>query len=381
MNSQLSELDSRWIERLFLQTQDLALIEIGVDGVIIGWLGASELVLGFSRDQAVGQPFDLIFTASDIESGMPAQELAVARLQGRSEDDRWHRRKDGSLFWGSGVVQPIHIDGALVGYCKLLRDRTDLRTQIEALENRAALEDDRETERRGVIATIAHELRNPLGAMNSAVYLLNRGVDEAAQKRSIDVLGRQLGILRRLVDDLSALTQAQVGRKLLKISSFEVQPVLRAALSGYLAEATQNNQTLHLVLPEGPIVIEADDERFGQMAMNLVANALKYSPGGTVTVSTSVEGTSLALRVDDDGVGIAPDALGRIFELFTREESGKSAPEGLGVGLAVVKELARAHGGGVEARSPGKGLGSVFTLRLPLKAAGADAQQSPLTGL
>jgi PAS domain S-box-containing protein len=358
-----------WIEQLVSQTNDFAFIELSLQGVITDWYGASELVLGFTRDEAVGQSFAIIFTADDVCSGMPAQELSVALAQGRSEDDRWHRRKDDSRFWGSGVVQPIRgDDGELIGFCKVLRNRTDLRSQIAALENRALLEDKLEAERRSTLAIIAHELRNPLGAITSAGHLLERADDDAAKARASAILSRQMGVLRRLVDDLSGLSQAQVSGRLLSITSFEVQPVLRAALAGFIAEAANKGQTLNLVLPEGPITIEADEERFEQMLMNLVANALKYAPGGNVTVSASVEGKSLAVRVDDDGVGIAPEALQNIFELFTREVQGKEAPEGLGVGLAVVKELARAHGGGIEARSPGKGLGSVFTLRLPLAA-------------
>jgi two-component system CheB/CheR fusion protein len=167
---------------------------------------------------------------------------------------------------------------------------------------------------------------------------------------------------------LSELSKAQIGEKLLDVTTFEVQAALRTALEGFFAAAEVSGQALRLVMPDGPVMLQADAERFQQMILNLVDNALKYAPGGSVTVSLSVEGASVVVRVDDDGVGIAPESLHGIFELFTRETRGGKAPEGLGVGLSVVKELAHAHGGMIEARSPGKDLGSVFTLRLPLTA-------------
>jgi signal transduction histidine kinase len=125
--------------------------------------------------------------------------------------------------------------------------------------------------------------------------------------------------------------------------------------------------TVTLTVPDAPIVIRADPRRVDQMLLNLIGNAQKYTPeGGSIQVSATVEADMAAIRIEDNGVGISSAVLPHIFELFTRE-STVEGPDGLGVGLAVVKELATLHGGFVEARSPGRGQGSVFTLRLPVR--------------
>lgn len=362
------EPDIPWPDRFFSQTSDLAIVPVGTNGLIAGWHGAAPALFGWTRLEVVGRPFGILFREQDRNIGMDEAELSLAALKGRSEDDRWHRRKDGSQFWGSGVTQAIKDEsGTLLGFCKLVRDRTDLRIQVKSLENRVAAAELREDHRRAGFASVVHELANPLGAIAAAAALMRRAQDEGARSRACDIVDRQLAVLERLMADLSSLSRAQLGRRLLRFKKFEVQPVLQAALSNF--ERTRHpQQTLNLVVPPQPLFLEADEQRFLQMVMNLLANAFKYAPRGHITVSASLEGSDLAVRVEDDGDGINPDALDRIFDLFTRENSGADAPDGIGVGLAVVQELARAHGGGVEARSPGKGMGSMFTLRLPLLA-------------
>jgi signal transduction histidine kinase len=146
-----------------------------------------------------------------------------------------------------------------------------------------------------------------------------------------------------------------------------LQDALRTVVDGFAPAAAAAGVQLQLVVLPEPVHIDADPDRLHQMVLNLVANAMKYTPaGGHVTVSSSVEGDLAVIRVDDDGIGIEKDNLERVFDLFVRERTGDDVP-GFGVGLAVVKRLATLHGGFVEARSPGRGLGSQFSLQLPLK--------------
>src|ERR1700712_26938 len=117
-------------------TTDFAVIHTTLDGVIVAWLGAAERVFGYTVEEAIGQSLSLFFTEDDKRRALDVHEVALARSQGRSEDDRWHVRKDGSRFWASGVLTSIRNgDGEAVGLCKVLRDKTDVRTQIETLEN------------------------------------------------------------------------------------------------------------------------------------------------------------------------------------------------------------------------------------------------------
>jgi signal transduction histidine kinase len=153
----------------------------------------------------------------------------------------------------------------------------------------------------------------------------------------------------------------------LKFEPVVLQDALKAVTLGFAAEAAAKGVELQLVMLPEPVVIEADRDRLHQMVLNLVANAVKYTnSGGHIAVSNTVEGDLAVIRVDDDGVGIDKENLQCVFDLFVREGAAREA-QGFGVGLAVVKRLASLHGGFVEARSPGRGLGSQFTLQLPLK--------------
>jgi signal transduction histidine kinase len=173
--------------------------------------------------------------------------------------------------------------------------------------------------------------------------------------------------MRRLLDDLFHATGVGVGKVRLQIEAVVVQDALETAVSSVRPIVDQKGQELVLTLPSVPFSIEADPSRLQQMLLNLLGNASKFTPrGGHIDMSATVENAKAVIRVRDDGMGISPGILPHIFDLFTREETPEPI-EGLGVGLAVVKELATLHGGGVEVRSPGTGKGSIFTLRLPLR--------------
>src|ERR1700712_1626867 len=153
-------------------TIDFAVIHATVDGVIQEWSGAAERILGYTSEEALGMSLSRFFTEDDIRLGLDANEIAVALSQGRSEDDRWHVRKNGSSFWASGVLTLLRDDdGRPLGLCKVLRDKTDVRTQIESLENRVTSAKADLDARHRQISLLVHEFRNPLLPMNAAIAL------------------------------------------------------------------------------------------------------------------------------------------------------------------------------------------------------------------
>ena len=353
-----------WIGEVVCQSDEYAVIRLSLDGVIDGWFGAAPRLFGYAPVEAIGKPFSMLFTPADVEGQLHEVELALARQSGRSEDDRWHVRKDGSRFWGSGVVNPIHdAQQRHVGYSKLLRDRTDLRIRYEALQNRLQREHE-------VLSTLVHELRNPLGPIVNAARIVESESDQALKQRMLGVIVRQTEVLHRVLDE--AGQQLLARGEPLHVSLVVLQDALRASVDALMPDARDKAVALALVCPSTQVSLEVDPARLQQMVLNLLSNAIKYTPGGGhVTVSASVEGEMAVVRVDDDGDGIAQENIERVFELFTREDSNAAVP-GFGVGLAVVKRLAWMHGGFVEARSPGKGGGSQFTLQLPLRFRGID---------
>jgi two-component system CheB/CheR fusion protein len=356
-----------WITHWLAHDTDHAVFLLSTEGRVTAWHGAAARLFGHTRAQAIGLPFSAFFTPDDAALGLDRQELVLAREGGRSEDDRWHVRRDGSVFWASGVLTALRdAAGQPGGYCKVVRDRTDVRTQVAALENQLHARSESLDALHRVTAEVGHELRSPLMPMSSAIALLQRTDDAALRQRACEILERQLGHLKRLIDDLNERSTTTASRVQVQPQRVDAGSAVAEVAESYRERCGAREQRLTVVLPSAPIWIAADPVRLRQMVGNLVDNAVKYTPvRGRVRVSLGAEGGMAVVRVEDDGRGIDPAVLPRIFELFTREDRPADAP-GLGIGLAVVHDLAARHGGSVEARSPGHGLGSVFALRLPL---------------
>ena len=378
MTSELSPRMADWIARLLDTSIDHAVIFLDPGGKVVEWSGAARRLFGYEADEARGLPFAAIFTPEDLALGLDAQEIALASTSGRSEDDRWHVRNDGSRFWASGVLQAVRDDaGELLALCKIVRDRTDVRTQVVALQNQLAACKQQSDERDRSITSIAHELRNPMMPIFAAIALMQKEIGDPLRERSLEIVERQFGILKTLIDDLNEVARAEHVLSSVTGDPVVVQDALRRAAESLAPMAIERGQALRLVLPSGDIRIRADEVRLQQMLLNLIVNAIKYTPhGGHISLSATVEADMAVIRVEDDGIGIDPQMLPHIFELFTREGRDPRTP-GDGVGLAVVKELARLLGGNVEARSPGVGNGSVFGLRLPLIATSTPPGDTP----
>jgi PAS domain S-box-containing protein len=363
-----------WADELLRDSKDLAVIQVSTEGTITGWHGASQRVFGYAPHEAIGQLLATVFVPEDRARGIVELEFELARQTGRSEDDRWHLRQDGGRFWASGVlVRHCNARGELLGFFKLVRDRTDARIRYEALQRRAeslsrALARTSETQ-----LMLLHELRNPLGALLNASAVLQDSSDAGARDRALKIVVRQSHALKRLLDD--AADTPDTPQERLQLGSVILQDALSAAVEDFRAEAQQKGQTLRLIAPRHQVSLVVDSQRLHQMLLNLISNAVKYTPaGGHITVSATVEGNTASIKVEDDGVGISPQNITRIFELFTREDGATNddpamQPPGFGIGLAVVKRFAAMHGGFVEARSPGKGQGSLFIVQLPLMTA------------
>jgi PAS domain S-box-containing protein len=355
---------------LLRQAKEHALILLDPRGTVVGWLGGAEQVFDYTAAEMVGQPVSRLFTPDDLQRGLADHELEVARHNGAAEDDRWMLRKDGSRVWVNGVVVALRDDsGQVVGFGKTLRDRTDVRAQIDALENRVAALLKADERKNVFLGTLAHELRNPLAPLVNAVQLLRlRRPGDPDLAYSVQLIERQVEFLRRLVDDLLDVTRIGAGKIELKKEPVSLGEVLRRVMESCRPRAEERRQHVELILPTGAIVVEGDRARLQQVFVNLVTNAVKYTPeGGRVWVKATVEGKEAAVDVEDTGMGISAEVLPKIFDLFTQEEESRYRSEGgLGIGLALVKSLVTLHGGTVQVRSGGKGKGSQFTVRLPL---------------
>jgi len=230
------------------------------------------------------------------------------------------------------------------------------------------------------ISILAHELRNPLAAMQSGVDLLSQPkLLERMLPWASDLLRRQLEHLTRLIDDLLDVSRVSNGRVQLKRERLDLRQVIEHSFDAARSLIDEKEHAVTVVLPDEPVYVDGDTVRLTQVFGNLLTNAAKYTPkGGSIrlTVDTEDDGSTVVVRVRDDGEGIAPDMLERVFELFTQAHTpGSRTQTGLGIGLALVRGLVEMHGGHVSAASDGPGKGAEFTVRLPLAAAPAPVQR------
>jgi signal transduction histidine kinase/ActR/RegA family two-component response regulator len=260
------------------------------------------------------------------------------------------------------VDRPVRIKSLLSAVQSALRSRL---RQYEVRDLMAQLEQ-RVNERDRFLAVLGHELRNPLGA----ILLASEMTDEEGKldAESVRLVERQARHLTRLVNDLLDLSRVAAGKIVLKRQRLELADTVAQSVRTVLPLAQQHDIEIAVRTPAQRIAVLADPVRVDQIVTNLLTNAIKYTPeGGHVTVDLQEKGSTALIRVTDDGVGISPDRIGGIFELFAQAENAIGrAQGGMGIGLALVRDLTQLHGGTVMAQSEGEGEGSEFVVTLPL---------------
>ena len=348
----------------------------------VAWAnGAAEYIFGYGKGEMVGLVSARLFVPEDVERGLAGHEIEVAIRNGVAEDDRWQLRKDRSRFWAVGAMVALRDDsGRIVALAKVLRDRTDLKARIEALRNHADSLEQGARRKDAFLSTLSHELRNPLAPLANAVHLIRMSAPGAAEiDYPLKVIERQIDLLRRLVDDLLDISRIGAGKIELDRRPVVVQELLRQCVEDVRPLIEERRHAVEMIFPEEPLALRADPARLQQVFGNLLTNAAKYTPpGGRIALQATLEGHEAVVKVSDNGVGIPHEMLPRIFELFTQIEGSRPlARGGLGIGLALVKDLVAMHGGTVQVRSEGDGKGSEFTVRLPL----ADGErEGPMRG-
>ncbi|MFT4174833.1 MAG: ATP-binding protein [Rhodocyclaceae bacterium] len=309
------------------------------------------------------------------ETVMPGKEMLYA-------DDAGHET------WVRTSAAPSKYEGGkVVEACAVLLDITQMKAAEQAM---------RDTDRRKdqFLATLSHELRNPLAPIRSGLEILRLVGPSALEAGAVlDMITRQVHHMVRLVDDLMDVSRIAGGKVQLRKEHVELSSAVLNAIeiSGPLIKAARHRLSVHLA--KSPMVVEGDPVRLAQIIANLLNNAAKYTDnGGQIEIRSDTDGTDAVVTVQDNGIGIAPDLLSCIFDPFIQVEQidgNERAQGGLGIGLALVKSLVELHGGAVTAHSEGPGRGSQFQIRLPLldevsptvSSSDAPADIEPLTAL
>ena len=250
-----------------------------------------------------------------------------------------------------------------------LRDQTErLQEQTRTLERARAELKHADRMKGEFLAVLSHELRNPLGAIRNGLYLLRDGrTDDPG--RIQDMMDRQLRQILRLMEDLLDVSRITSGKIVLKREPVKLESVVRDAVDSTRTAMDSMAHQLTVNLPPEPVVIRGDRVRLAQVLSNLLGNAAKFTPsGGEIAVNAAAENGAVEIRVRDNGIGIPPDMVDRVFEMFTQADRSASRQNGgLGIGLSLVRGLVEAHGGSVKATSGGPGAGSEMVVRLPVE--------------
>jgi two-component system, chemotaxis family, CheB/CheR fusion protein len=363
---------------------EYAIFSTDLERRITIWNSGAQRLLGYAEAEVLGQPADLIFTEEDRAAGAPEQEMKTALAEGRASDDRPHRRKDGTRFWASGSLMLMRdAQDKAVGFVKILRDQTAAREAQQTLERSQtdllrALEENEAARRElqaadatkdGFLAVLSHELRNPLASIDSAaVLLLTQKLPTGDRESAAQVVKRQAGAMKALLDDLLDVSRLKLGRLELRKEHVVLSTVVQAALEATRPLLETGRQELKVDLPAQRVELNADPLRLGQVLSNLLTNAIKYTPaGGTIAVQARMQGDDqVVIAVADNGAGIEPAQIERMFDMYTQAHSAANQSHvGLGIGLALVKSIVELHGGWVRASSAGPGKGSEFTVGLP----------------
>jgi PAS domain S-box-containing protein len=358
----LRAVDARF--RATFENAAVGIAHVGLDG---RWLRVNDRlcdIVGYSRDELLASTFQAVTHPEDVDTDVKyARDVLMGTRVSYSMDKRYIRR-DGRLVWVTLTVALARDDEGHPDYFISIVEDISARKAAES----ALVEADRRKDE--FLAMLAHELRNPLAPIRTSIALLRgRPAPDPLAVKCREVIDRQASHMARLLDDLLDVSRFSRGKLTLQREPMLVREAVDAAIEVNLPMINQRDQRLTVIADDDvPIVVDADGARLVQVFGNLINNASKYSDAGAdIQVVVRTDGPMAVVAVRDQGIGIAPEMLDRVFEMFTQDDAARDyAPGGMGIGLSLAERLVRLHGGRISAASAGCGCGAEFTVRLPL---------------
>ncbi len=365
----------RWMSAIVESTDD-AIIGQDLRGMITTWNAGAERLYGYSANEAIGQHVSMMIPVQRREE-VTEYHRSIAAGERLHTRDTMRLHKDGSELHVSLTVSPV-LDGQnqLIGISKIARD----------VSERVAMENEirhQVKQREAFLATLSHELRNPLGAaLNACRLIQDERTDEATRLQAAKIVDRQITMTRVLLSDLLDISRITHGKVDLKCEIVDLCSLVDLVRETTLSEATSHLQKIIWNISSHPVYVDGDATRLVQVQVNLIHNALKYSPEHTdVVVTIEQHGDQALITVVDFGIGIARDQLENIFDPFVQIDAAVGQSEGgLGVGLTLVRSLVQAHGGTVTAESQGPGTGTTVRIVLPSVEAPIDTDSFLMIG-
>jgi PAS domain S-box-containing protein len=375
-----------------LDAVEQAVIATDLEGKIIYWNSFAERLYGWPASEALAANIIDITPAASLRE--QAAEIFSSLRRGESWSGEFLvKRRDGAEFPVMVTDSPIlNETGQLIGMVGVSVDNTSRRRTEEEREKLLAREQQARAEAEDAnrlkdefLATLSHELRNPLNVVIGYAEILRRGDETQPHSfvvKAADTIRRNALAQAQLVSDLLDLSRLQMGKLALNQQPVSLSTIITDAVETVRTETTAKRIALNIDLDPEILVIEGDPVRLGQVAWNLLNNAVKFTPvDGEVKISLTKDGDDAKLTIEDNGQGISPEFLPHVFEIFRQADASSARRQGgMGIGLALVKQLAELHGGRVAAESKGVGAGARFSVWLPLYKAGMAGLASERTG-
>jgi PAS domain S-box-containing protein len=344
-----------------VEYSDDAIIGKDLNNIINFWNAGAQRLFGYRPSEIIGQPIYKIVPPDRRQE----EEEIVSRLSRGERIEHYETvrvAKDGRLIDISLSVSPIRdSDGRIVGASKVARDVSDRKKMDARLKDSDRRKDE-------FLATLAHELRNPLAPLSNALHMLQLPeLGEQRRREAYKIMEHQLQQMVRLVDDLLDVSRISHGKIELRRQRIQLKDAITSAMETVRPLIEERRHALTLEVPDEPVWVNADLIRLSQIFANLLNNAVKYTPGGgQIQLAVEAGAREVTVRVRDNGIGIPESDLPKIFDMFTQvDNSIERAQGGLGIGLTLVRNLVQLHGGSIEARSSGINQGSEFVVKLP----------------
>jgi len=381
---------------LVASVKDYAIFLLDPEGHITTWNAGAQRIKGYTPEEIIGRHFSAFYPEEDKLDQKPERELEIAKQYGSVEDEGWRLRKDGTRFWANVLITAVYDEHRkLRGFAKVTRDMTERKRAEEMqralFEQREARFHAEEERRRAeasyrvaqeanrakdeFLMTLSHELRTPMTAILGWARLLpTMTPTDSGFRDAVAAIARSAQLQARLIDDVLDVSRIVSGKLRLALETVEIEKVITGAIEAVKPSADARHIALVTSFAPNLATTIADPTRLQQVIWNLLSNAVKFTPkGGTIVVDARRTSSHVQISVKDNGEGIDPQFLPHIFEPFRQAENPSTRLHGgLGLGLSIVRYLIEAHGGTVAADSPGRNLGTTFTLTLPVGALKAE---------
>lgn len=351
--------------------QDYSIFTLDKEFNINSWSSGAVKIFGYETDEVIGESFNIIFTEEDLKSDIPKKEIKTALKEGRATDNRWHIKKDKSLFYAYGLVFPLTgMNGEMLGYVKILRDLTERKQSEDAIKKYVVELEDLNTHKESVMAILSHDLRSPLSAIiGTSKYLKEnfKKMKPEAVQEMLDMLYKATTDELDMLDYLVEWARIKYASEAFAPSKIKLDDYINKVFETLNETANINTINLHNEIHTDTTVF-ADGKMLTSIIQNIVSNAIKHTEkGGDIKVSAKRKDDKIIIQVKDNGIGMSQEIVSKLFtpQMKTLSES-RQKNKGAGIGLFLVKGFLEKNGGEIWVESI-EGKGSSFYFTLPIK--------------